>query len=890
MSDDSAFFDELRDRYVVEREIGRGGMATVYLATEVRHRRPVALKVLRGERAAELAPERFLREIETAARLQHPHILPVFDSGESAGQLWFTMPYVDGESLRERLSRTPPLSIAEAVRIAREAAQALEHAHRQGVVHRDIKPENILLTRDGSTLVADFGIARSAEGGDRITTAGTVMGTPSYMSPEQAGAETEVDGRSDIYSLGCVLYEMVAGRPPFTGATPHAVVARHMTEAPAPLRTAGRQVPPPLERAILQAMAKTPGDRFDSAAEFASALERPGVVGSARARARPMTIALAAIALVAAIASGSLLLRRRDAAVRAPGGTVASGFDRKLTQLTTGAGVEEWPAWSPDGTRLAYVAEVDGFRQLFVRTLASGEERRVTHGPRDDIQPAWSPDGGRLVFVRATADSGKLAPGDLNGWYFEGGDVWSVDLGSGREAPLVSNAFGPAWSPDGARLAFDAAWAGPRRIWISDGTGRNPRQLTSDSSEAVIHAGPRWSPDGRRLVFRRIEKTDSDIMTAEVASDATTRVTHDASTDQDPAWSPDGRWIYFASNRGGGINVWRIAVGSSGQAGGAPRQLTTGAGDDVEPAPAPDGHRLAFAVRGLNADLWQLPVSPETGAATGPPTPVVVSTREESRGAWSPDGRMIAFNWDRQGEMNIWLHDLGSGANRQLTSGPGGDYQPSWALGRSDAGVLLRARRQQRHLGGLGGRWSPAPADRGSGHGHQSVLLAGRALDRIHVRPAGPNGRLGHERGRLRATATDVDGRRRALSPLDEGWPRHRLPRGDGDRAPYHAGRPRGRRTDAAAGGVERRPHVLVTRRVDPHGRARPPDPLGLSRGRDRAAARVRVRGCGRADRLSGLVARRPAGAVRPRRAAWRRPLAARRDRVTVQRGQRVSE
>ncbi len=681
MSDDSAFFDELRALYVVERELGRGGMATVYLAHEVRHRRPVALKVLRGERAAELGPERFLREIETAARLQHPHILPVFDSGESAGQLWFTMPYVDGESLRERLSRTPPLSVAEAVRIAREAAQALEYAHRHGVVHRDIKPENILLSRDGSTLVADFGIARSVDGGsDRITSAGLVMGTPSYMSPEQASADAEVDGRSDIYSLGCVLYEMVAGRPPFTGATPHAVVARHLTEPPPPLRTAGRRVSPPLERAILKAMAKAAGDRFDSAAELASALERPGVVDPERAWARPIPIALGVVALVAVIAAGAALLRRSDAAaLAAAGGTVASGFDRKLAQLTTGAGVEEWPAWSPDGTRLAYVAEVDGFRQLFVRTLASGEERRVTRGAHDDIQPAWSPDGTRLVFVRAAADSGKLAPSDLNGWYFEGGDVWSVDLASGREARLVSNAFGPAWSPDGARLAFDAAWAGPRRVWISDGAGRNPRQLTSDSSEAVIHAGPRWSPDGRRLVFRRIDKTDSDIMTAEVASDAVTRVTHDAANDLDPAWSPDGHWIYFASNRGGGINVWRIAVGADGRAAGLPRQLTTGAGDDVEPAAAPDGHRLAFAVRGVNADLWQLPVSPETGAAAGPPAPVVVSTREESRGAWSPDGRTIAFNSDREGEMNIWLHDVASGADRRLTSGPGGDYQPSWA-------------------------------------------------------------------------------------------------------------------------------------------------------------------------------------------------------------------
>ena len=209
--------------------------------------------------------------------------------------------------------------MADAVRIAREAAQALDYAHRQGVVHRDIKPENILLTRDGSTLVADFGIARRRPTRRRrITSAGTVMGTPSYMSPEQAGGGAEVDGRSDIYSLGCVLYEMVAGRAAVHGRDPHAVVARHMTEPPraAPHRwaagVAGTRARDP------QGDGQGPGDRFESAAEFASALERPGVVGPARARARPMTIALAVIALVAAIASGSLLLRRRDAAVRAP--------------------------------------------------------------------------------------------------------------------------------------------------------------------------------------------------------------------------------------------------------------------------------------------------------------------------------------------------------------------------------------------------------------------------------------------------------------------------------------------------------------------------------------------------------------------------------------------
>ena len=274
-SDNSAFFDALATTYIVERELGRGGMATVYLARELHHRRLVALKVLRESLAVELGAERFLREIETAARLQHPHILPVFDSGETTGRLWFTMPYVEGETLRQRLERKPRLETAEALRIAREAAQALAYAHQHGVIHRDIKPENILLTGDGSTLVADFGIARTTEAGvERLTTGGMVVGTPSYMSPEQASAEVEVDARSDLYSLGCVLYEMLAGRPPFTGATPHAIAgAAHDRGAAAPARRGGGASQPSLERVVRKAMAKAPGDRYTTAAELASALE-----------------------------------------------------------------------------------------------------------------------------------------------------------------------------------------------------------------------------------------------------------------------------------------------------------------------------------------------------------------------------------------------------------------------------------------------------------------------------------------------------------------------------------------------------------------------------------------------------------------------------------------
>jgi eukaryotic-like serine/threonine-protein kinase len=222
--------EALRDRYALERELGRGGMATVYLARDLRHDRPVALKVLHPELATTLGPERFLREIRLAARLQHPHILSVYDSGEAAGRLWFTMPYVEGESLRDRLRREGQLPVADTVRLTREVALALDFAHRHGAVHRDIKPENILLV-DGQALVADFGIARAVGAGDeRLTETGLSLGTPAYMSPEQAAADKNVDARTDIYSLGIVLYEMLAGEPPFTAPTAQAMMARRMLE------------------------------------------------------------------------------------------------------------------------------------------------------------------------------------------------------------------------------------------------------------------------------------------------------------------------------------------------------------------------------------------------------------------------------------------------------------------------------------------------------------------------------------------------------------------------------------------------------------------------------------------------------------------------------------
>ena len=265
------------DRYTIEREVGRGGMATVYLAEDLRHQRPVALKVLHPNFAVSVGPDRFLREIQIAARLQHPHIVPLYDSGQAGDLLYYVMPYIEGESLRQRLERERRLPAEDAVPLARAVAAALDYAHRQRIVHRDIKPENVML-HDGEAMVTDFGIAKAvtAAAADSLTQTGTAVGTPTYMSPEQAAGEAELDGRSDIYSLGAMLYEMLVGVAPFTGPTLQAVMAKLFTEPPPSLRELCEDVPDWLEQAVLKALAKAPAERYETATQFSQALAWPG--------------------------------------------------------------------------------------------------------------------------------------------------------------------------------------------------------------------------------------------------------------------------------------------------------------------------------------------------------------------------------------------------------------------------------------------------------------------------------------------------------------------------------------------------------------------------------------------------------------------------------------
>ncbi|HSG82285.1 MAG TPA: serine/threonine-protein kinase, partial [Gemmatimonadota bacterium] len=305
----------LDGRYVIEQEIGAGGMATVYVAQDVKHDRKVALKVLRPELAAVIGAERFLNEIKVTANLQHSHILPLYDSGAADSFLYYVMPYVEGETLRARLDREKQLGVEDAVTLTRAIAGALEYAHKQGVVHRDIKPENILL-RGGDPLIADFGIALAVShaGGNRLTETGLSIGTPHYMSPEQAMGDRELDARSDVYSLGAVLYEMLTGEPPYTGSTAQAIVARVITEDPRPITLQRRTVPPHVADAVHKALSKLPADRFSSAAGFAEALVTPGYVTPTGTRAgeavtpaprrdrrllAPSAVAVAALALAA---------------------------------------------------------------------------------------------------------------------------------------------------------------------------------------------------------------------------------------------------------------------------------------------------------------------------------------------------------------------------------------------------------------------------------------------------------------------------------------------------------------------------------------------------------------------------------------------------------------
>src|SRR5262245_6030234 len=434
-------------------------MATVFLAEDLKHRRRVAIKVLRPELTAMLGPERFLREIEISARLQHPHILTLLDSGEALGQLYYVMPYVEGESLRERLERERQLPVEEALGLAREVADALDHAHRAGVVHRDIKPENILL-QAGHAVVADFGIARAvwAAGGTKLTTTRTTVGTPAYMSPEQVMGSANLDGRSDLYSLGCVLYEMLAGVPPFAGATEESFAHQHLSVTPAPVTSVRPSVPKSTASALARSLAKTPADRFNTAADFAEALLAPESTPAPTPVPR-LAFTAAAVAIIA-LAIIAWLLRP----TRAPVNPLENG---EYSRLTDFEGTENDASVSRDGRFVVFRSDRDGPLDTWVSQIGSGSFVNLTHGTRayNNASPVrnsgFPPDGAEIWLSGIIrGDRLRLIP----------------SMGGPPRAFLPDHAVTPVWSPDGSKLVFHTFDPGDP-MSVADRTGADPRQI-----------------------------------------------------------------------------------------------------------------------------------------------------------------------------------------------------------------------------------------------------------------------------------------------------------------------------------------------------------------------------------------------------------------------------
>ncbi len=652
----------LAGRYRIDRELGAGGMATVYLAHDLRHERDVAIKVLHPDLGAALGGERFLSEIKTTAKLQHPHILPLLDSGDADGLVYYVMPVVTGETLRARLERERQLPIADAIRIASEVAGALDYAHRHGVIHRDIKPENLML-HEGRPMVMDFGIALAVQqaGGQRMTQTGLSLGTPQYMSPEQAMGERTIDARSDIYALGAVTYEMLAGDPPFTGSSVQAIVAKIISERPTPLRRLRDTVPPGVEHAVLTALAKLPADRFATAAEFATALssssaERPAEWAGASPRRQALLVGVLAAGVV--VASGLAAwgwLRQSSAPVQVTRVAIALPAGQDLRTQFFGFSFDI----SPSGDSLAYVGPGPGkgTTQVWIRPLDALEATPLKN-TTGALSVQWSPDARSVIAVMSQRASSIVA--------IDGGHV--VPL------PRAGDAN---WGPDG-------------RIYFVDGHGTILREAVGGTPDTLYRGDtsmlvtlPAAFPRGDGALYIRTSKVGDAPKSEIVAVHFATGKTSVVGPGVYARVLPSGA-LLFASQEGNvftapfdqtsarmtGAPVLVASVSMGGNAGRSYPQISvSNEGTLVYMAGDLQRERLAWLdpngrlVRRLATEgaFWGMSLSPN-----GSRVAYTLRTDDRVSGAGA------------RGVGDVWVEDLTTGARTRLTN-QWFSLRPSWS-------------------------------------------------------------------------------------------------------------------------------------------------------------------------------------------------------------------
>jgi Tol biopolymer transport system component/tRNA A-37 threonylcarbamoyl transferase component Bud32 len=703
----------LSDRYRLDREVGAGGMATVYLAEDVRHDRRVAVKVLRPELAAVIGAERFLAEIKLTANLQHPHILPLFDSGEADGYLFYVMPFVTGDTLRDRMNHERQLPVAEAIKITIEVAAALDYAHRQGVVHRDIKPENILL-HDGSAVVADFGIALAASkaSGARMTETGMSLGTPHYMSPEQAMGEREITARSDVYALGAVLYEMLTGEPPFTGNTAQAIVARVLTENPRLLTTQRHTIPRHVEAAVLTALEKLPADRFTTASEFAEALQDKSYASTV---ALPAAAAPAAARHAAGGGRGSFLVPALGAALAVAVGAALWGWLRPqpaplLTQVSLalrrnqtlqaplpagGARI----ALSPDGRAMVYSGPADGGNRLWVRQFDQLDATPIA-GTENGTSPFFSPDGKRVGFIK---------------------EGTSVRIASLAGAPTVTltdkaNSSSGDWGEDGY-IYFEVD-SGVARMRATGGEIEPVYVIKPDKKEIAtewVHVLPGSTGVLFRLRHVGQGPGDFEIMAAPLPRGEA----HSLVRGVYALYSPTGHVLVVTAD---GKLIAIPFDPKRLELTGAPIALLEGVGVrnggfNVDLSLAGNG-TLAYTTGGTLGSRRAVWVSREGGVSptdAGWDPQGVIETA-----SLSPDGKAVAVGLSREGRRDIWVKQLPEGPFSRITFGDTSSVRPAWS---PDGREVLYV--SDRSGSGVG----PAYAHRADGTGVARLLFASPVLD-----------------------------------------------------------------------------------------------------------------------------------------------------------------